>query len=320
MKKVNARFRFNTWGILLCFMLFPAITYSQVDDFSDYIVLKNSDTIYCKILQLTDDFIAVNYMKDSNLAFMKTARSNISNWYSKYNIPTKVTTRIRAQTQEKSRILIDEFILKTFYPVVAVQVHSGYGYRAGELPRGLTGSSLKHYQQLTRGFCYGASFSHFGKKGHGIGLHYNNILIQANQLDFEINEPGIYLKGKVKENINIHYLGLSYELLRKSRSKNMWYQQTFGMGWSGFREEITAGQIIKLSGNALSLQYSFSLLFALKNNMNLGIHSLVNAGWVSTFTVFDGLNTTKINPPIKESLYRVQLGVSFNYFIFRKPE
>lgn len=306
----------NRYYILITLLLSSICSFSQSIEFEDFVVINN-DTIQCKILQVTPEFIAFNYLKNGNLAFQKTAIKNISDWKAKYNVPEKVTTRVRAKSNDAALKVQEENISKSPYPRFIIGVNTGFGYRLGQRPQGVGGNTLQHLKQLSRGLCYAIKLNHTGKTGNGIALEYGNMLIFANSLDYQFSTPNIIIKGKINERINIHYLGLSYEILRKRKLKNRWMQYSFGVGWSAFREELTAARILKIKGDAITFNYATDYMFFLNKKMYIGIHSLSSFGWISKFSVYDGLSRETVKPDTRESLFRLQLGVSFNYFIFK---
>lgn len=269
--------------------------------------------MYCEINHLTSEYISIRYNKDGKLATMKKPLSEIISWYSADEVQVKsivATTSNKPSVKKNSNGKSQE---REPRGNVSVQLHSGFGLRIAEIPKGIHGDTEKHYNQLLRGFCFGGILTYTGNKGHGIGLHYNNMLIFANSLDFQYNTPDYTLYGKVKERINLHYSGISYEFLKKPEFRNYWRHLSVGLGWSAFREEFIAGEILKIKGDALALQIGYSMLYPINSQLRIGIHGLMSFAWTSNFRVFNGLNYTTIKSDKPESMIRSQLGVSFVY-------
>ena len=130
---------------------------SAQEEFHDYVVMKDGDTIPCRITDKTNNAITFLYERNGIRRLSSLPLTDVPHYY--IDDPVELANR-KAESQKKDYN-------------VQIALNGGYAFRTAKFSGDISSDYKDYLRKLSRGLDYGASIRFNIKNGITLGLHYD---------------------------------------------------------------------------------------------------------------------------------------------------
>ncbi|MDR2009720.1 MAG: hypothetical protein LBQ22_04485 [Bacteroidales bacterium] len=245
--------------LLLLFVFILSSSYAQ-----DIIVKQDGDTIYSKITSVEKGYIY--YLGKDNIGEQKKYIIPVSDVkYYVLNSSDNQEILSEADKWENDLIGPDSGVDSKKEPEfsrVRLGLNAGFGVRMGAVAND-AGAYEEYINGLRTGLCIDASITFLFNKKNGLGLKYN--------LHRAVNDDYDFTIGKMKDEINISYVGAYYHLLVFDLRKHSFYLN-FGLGYTRYTDYYVFGfNAGKIYGDAVGVNIDIGYDFKFSRNVALSL-------------------------------------------------
>lgn len=142
---------------------------------------------------------------------------------------------ISAQEQEREQVQEQEPIRE--YSKFRFGLEGGGGFRLGKISNDVSDDFKSYTKKLRRGFVYGADATWFFKEFMGVGLRYKAFSASNGATVTGTDENGTTVTGKLKDNIQISFIGPMFCTRFSSRNGLHTLTADIGVGYINYRDK-----------------------------------------------------------------------------------
>lgn len=165
-------------------------------------------------------------------------------------------------------------------------------------------------KKLRRGFVYGADATWFFKEFMGVGLRYKAFSASNGATVTGTDENGTTVTGKLKDNIQISFIGPMFCTRFSSRNGLHTLTADIGVGYINYRDKGMVIEKMKLTGGTLGLLYNIGYDYALNKMWSIGVNLSSIEGTLTTLTLEqNGVKTsqTTLDKDKQENISHIDL-------------
>lgn len=152
---------------------------------------------------------------------------------------------ISAQEQEREQVQEQEPIRE--YSKFRFGLEGGGGFRLGKISNDVSDDFKSYTKKLRRGFVYGADATWFFKEFMGVGLRYKAFSASNGATVTGTDENGTTVTGKLKDNIQISFIGPMFCTRFSSRNGLHALTADIGVGYINYRDKGMVIEKMKLT-------------------------------------------------------------------------
>lgn len=248
------------------------ISFAGIAKSQDQIITTKGDTISCKIVRVSDDYIHYK-LSDQSSVRSRIGRAEVA-FFIQLEEPLTLEEKIERgedPTAQPKLDFIDDF--KT----LRVAINTGYTYQYdGYNDPGYTDVYLDQVRSL---WFWGGEIHYFSKENFGLGIKINRI-----QTDTQVDS--LFGYSNLKEDIRFHFLALSF-LGRQSgigEKDNFYYGGAVGL--VTYRDDgIATGGGFFEQGETVGVSFDLGYDYAIGENLALGITAGVNIARMNSIII-----------------------------------
>ncbi len=212
-----------------------------------------------------------------------------------------------AQEQEREQVQEQETVRG--YSKFRFGLEGGGGFRPGKISDNVPGDFKSYTKKLKRGFVYGADATWFFKEFMGVGIRYKAFSASNGTTVTVTDDSGYSASGKMKDNIQIAFIGPMYCTRFISRNGLHTFTADIGVGYVNYRDKGMVIEKMKLTGGTLGLLYNIGYDYALSKKWAIGVNLSSIEGTLSSLTLEqDGVKTSQsLDKDSQENLGHIDL-------------
>ncbi len=279
-----------------------ALSETAKENFHDYVVLKDGDTIPCLVTDKTDKYIAFLYERNGIRRLTRLLLTDVPHYY--INDPVELARR-KAESEKKE-----------YHVQIALNV--GYAFRTAKFSNNLSGDYKDYLKKLSRGPDYGASIRFNITNGVTFGLHYDQFSSSNAGYFYTYDDEGNYYEGPVSNIHTITFIGMSFGALTASsrNGKHMLNLEALA-GYLGYKDSAEEfGYKYTLKGHTFGLGLGFGYDYRLTQHIAIGAEASYYIGALSNATYDDGTHKEDIDMGnTKEGLQRFNLKAGIRFYL-----
>lgn len=273
--------------------------YAQ-QQFHDYVVVKEGDTIPCSIQDEGKNYISFIYERNGVKRFSRLPKTGVLAYY----VADPVALAEKKAEREK----------KDFN--VRIGIQGGYAFRTASLPKDVSNDYKDYLRKLTRGPVLGASVHFSLRNGFTLGVKYDRFSGGAKAWGYTYDEVGNYYEGDISNLHTINFVGGSFGTMSLSNNKRhcLYYDLLFGyMDYKDVAEEF--GNKYTLSGNTIGIGVGIGYDYMVTKHIGIGAEFSYVMGALSKFKYDNGTTIEVIDlGTSREGLQRVNLKAGVGYY------
>lgn len=272
------------------------------ENFHDYVVIKEGDTIPCLITDKTDKTITFLYERNGIRRLTRLPLSEVPYHY--INDPVELANR-KAESQKKDYN-------------VQIALNGGYAFRTAKFSNDLSSDYRDYLKKLARGFDYGASIRFNIKNGFMLGLHYDRFSSSNATYAYTYDDEGNYYEGTISNIHSITFIGMSIGALSASsrNGRHMLCIEAL-LGYMGYKDSAEEfGYRYTLSGQTLGIGMGFGYDFRITQHIAIGAEASYYFGALSKMTYDDGIRKEVIDlGNSREGLQRFNIKGGIRFYL-----
>lgn len=277
---------------------------AQTSKAQDLIVTLQNDSINCKINSVQVNFIEYTYAKNG------LAR--------KASIPVANVKMFQYKYYDKSTLPNNYQLLpNTNFPKIRVGLYGGFSYRTAKVSTTLPAFLMSYAEELKTGWHIGGDVTYFLNENIGLGMRaaYFNTTNEIDGIVLVYNN-GTTRTGKMRDDINITFVGPSFALRVPSAQKRNAFNMALSFGYLNYVNYNMVIDKYEIRGNTVGMILDLGYDVGISTNMALAFQLSANLGSLSELTVSNGFQkqTVKLSQSQRESLNRFDfsIGLRFN--------
>ena len=279
-----------------------ALSETAKENFHDYVVMKDDDTIPCLVTDKTNNTITFLYERNGIRRLTSLPLTEVPHYH--IDDPVELANR-KAQQNKK------EFN-------VQIALNGGYAFRTAKFSDDISGDYKDYLRKLARGFDYGASIRFNIKNGITLGLHYDQFSSSNAANVYTYDDNGHYYEGTISNIHTITFIGMSIGVLsaNSQNSRHMLNIEALA-GYLGYKDNAEEfGYKYSLSGQTIGLGINFGYDYRITQNIAIGAEASYYIGGLSKVTYDDGTHKVIINlGNYKEGLQRFNIKGGIRFYL-----
>jgi len=272
------------------------------ENFHDYVVMKEGDTIPCLITDKTDKSITFLYERNGIRRLTSLPLTDIPHYY--IDDPVELANR-KAERNKKEYH-------------VQIALNGGYAFRTAKFSNDISGDYKDYLKKLMQGPDYGASIRFNVKNGFMLGLHFDQFSSSNATYAYTYDDEGNYYEGTVSDIHTITFIGMSIGALSASSHNGKHMLCLEGLaGYLGYKDSAEEfGYKYTLSGQTLGLGLGFGYDYRITQHIAIGAEASYYIGALSKVTYDDGINKEVIDlGNSKEGLQRFNIKAGIRFYL-----
>ena len=279
-----------------------ALSETAKENFHDYVVMKEGDTIPCLITDKTEKTIAFLYERNGIRRLTRLPLTEVPHYY--IDDPVELANR-KAERNKKEYH-------------VQIALNGGYAFRTAKFSSDISGDYKEYLRKLMQGPDLGASIRFNVKNGFMLGLHYDRFS-SSNAMDaYAYDDDGNYYEGTVSDIHTITFIGMSIGGLSASsrNGKHMLCLEALA-GYLGYKDSAEEfGYKYTLSGQTIGLGIGFGYDYRITQHIAIGVEASYLMGALSKVTLDDGTHKEVIDMGnSREGLQRFNIKGGIRFYL-----
>ncbi len=275
---------------------------SAKESFLDYVVMKDGDTIPCRITDNANNSISFVYERNGVRRFSRLSTSDLQT----YHIDDPVEMARRKAESEK----------KEYH--VQIALNGGYAFRTARFSSDISGDYKDYLKKLSHGPDFGASLRINLTDGFTLGLHYDRFSKSLQASGYTFDEEGNYYEGTVSNTHTITFIGASFGALSSySRNRKHFLCVDLLAGYLGYEDNAEEfGLSYKLTGKTLGYGVGFGYDYKITKHIAIGAEFSYIKGALKEVLYDDGITKRAIDlGNSKEGLQRINLKAGVRFYL-----
>lgn len=247
-----------------------ALSEAAKENFHDYVVMKDGDTIPCLVTDKTNSTITFLYERNGIRRLSSLPLTEVPHYY--IDDPVELANR-KAERNKKEYN-------------VQIALNGGYAFRTAKFSTDISGDYKEYLRKLSQGPDYGASIRFNIKNGLTFGLHYDQFSSSNAAYFYTYDEEGNYNEGPVSNIHSLTFIGVSFGALTAS-SRNGKHMLNFEAlaGYYGYKDSAEEfGYKYTLSGHTFGLGLGFGYDYRITQHIAIGAEASYYIGALSKVT------------------------------------
>lgn len=293
MKKPFAKF-------ISLFLLF--LVYSVAVQAQDLIVIKENDSVHCRIQRIKGEHIYFTYVNADKVMKTLVPLSQVSSYvYGFYATP-----EVPVQPGEGYRDL----------PTFRFGANGGWSYRTAKLGDNIP-SELKNYMKnLRSGVHYGLDACWYFTDRYGVGFKYSSYNSKNSIDNISATLPdGTIRYGVMSDDITIQFAGAMFSSRIFDDQWSNCLVSNIGLGYLGFMDKAVLIDEFTLKGSTFGVCLEIGYDFRISENFVLGFQAAYVAGVLTELDYSDASGTEHIELEEEqyEGLHRLDLSIGLRF-------
>lgn len=279
-----------------------ALSEEAQEDFHDYVVMKDGDTIPCRITDKTNNTITFLYERNGIRRLTSLPLTDVPHHY--IDDPVELANR-KAQREKKEYN-------------VQIALNGGYAFRTAKFSNDILGDYKDYLKKLMQGPDYGASIRFNIKNGITLGLHYDRFSSSNAAYVYTYDDEGNYYEGNVSNIHTLTFIGVSLGALTANSQNGKHMLNVEGLaGYMGYKDSAEEfGYKYTLTGQTFGLGLAFGYDYRLTQHIAIGAEASYYIGALSKVTYDDGINKEVIDlGNSKEGLQRFNIKGGIRFYL-----
>jgi len=279
-----------------------ALSEEAQEDFHDYVVMKDGDTIPCRITDKTNNTITFLYERNGIRRLTSLPLTDVPHYY--IDDPVELANQ-KAQRDKKEYN-------------VQIALNGGYAFRTAKFSNDISGDYKDYLKKLMQGPDYGASIRFNIKNGITLGLHYDRFSSSNAAYVYTYDDEGNYYEGNVSNNHTLTFIGVSLGALTANSQNGKHMLNVEGLaGYMGYKDSAEEfGYKYTLTGQTFGLGLAFGYDYRLTQHIAIGAEASYFIGALSKVTYDDGINKEVIDlGNSKEGLQRFNIKGGIRFYL-----
>ena len=272
------------------------------ENFHDYVVMKEDDTIPCLITDKTDKSITFLYERNGIIRLTSLPLTDVPHYY--IDDPVELANR-KAERNKKEYH-------------VQIALNGGYAFRTAKFSNDISGDYKDYLKKLSRGPDFGASIRFNITNGITFGLHYDQFSSSNAGYFYTYDDEGNYYEGPVSNIHSITFIGVSFGALTAStrNGKHMLNFEALA-GYLGYKDSAEEfGNKYTLAGHTFGLGLGLGYDYRITQHIAIGAEASYYIGALSKMTYDDGINKEVIDlGNSKEGLQRFNIKAGIRFYL-----
>lgn len=223
--------------------------------FHDYVLLEKNDTIPCRIVDETANYISFIYERQGIARSAKLPKDKII----AYHIDDPKALSELQQQREKDKL------------IVRFGLEGGYAFRTARFANGLTNDYKDYLRKLMRGPVFGANAQLIINKKYSVGLHYDRFMSSNSGYFYGYDNNGNYLHGIVSDNHTINFFAVSFGYYACSRSQKHRFCSEYMVGYMNYVDKgVEFGDSYTINGATAGMGFVFDYDYMLAKHVGIG--------------------------------------------------
>ena len=279
-----------------------ALSETAKENFHDYVVMKEGDTIPCLVTDKTDKSITFLYERNGIRRLIRLPLTEVPHYH--IDDPVQLANR-KAERNKKEYN-------------VQIALNGGYAFRTAKFSNDISGDYKDYLKKLSRGPNYGASIRFNITNGVTFGLHYDRFSSSNAGYFYTYDDEGNYYEGPVSDIHSITFIGVSFGALTAStrNGKHMLNLEALAgyMGYKDSAEEFD--HRYTLAGHTFGLGLGFGYDYRITQHIAIGAEASYYIGALSKVTYDDGTRKEVIDlGNSKEGLQRFNIKGGIRFYL-----
>ena len=272
----------------------------------DLIVTTKGDSIKCKIIDIGNDYIALEDEDGQRQFVSRRGVAKIDyNFYTKeHKIPPP----------------------NTDWSTIRASLDGGFSLLTGKVKDTPIDELYDYYKRLKTGWNIGVSGAWYLKEYMGFGLKYNLMKTRTKADNLSKNVlDGRYTSGSFKSNVSIHYIGPAVTVRYFLLDTKFSFVLDFGLGYihytnkESFEEDNSDyAESYKISGGSIGLSIGLNADYAWRSDFTFGIGVAYTYGSLGEYQINNGevIEVVGLSGNDRQNLshFDVTLGIRWNYY------
>lgn len=272
------------------------------ENFHDYVVMKEGDTIPCCVTDKTNNTITFLYERNGVRRLSSLPLTEVSHYY--IDDPVELANR-KAERNKKEYN-------------VQIALNGGYAFRTAKFSNDISGDYKDYLKKLSRGLDYGASIRFNVKNGFMLGLHFDQFSSSNATYAYTYDDEGNYYEGNISNIHTITFIGMSIGALSASsrNGKHMLCLEALA-GYLGYKDSAEEfGYKYTLSGQTLGMGLGFGYDYRITQHFAIGAEASYYFGALSKVTYDDGTRKEIIDlGNSREGLQRFNIKAGIRFYL-----
>lgn len=274
------------------------------ENFHDYVVLKDGDTIPCLVTDKTSSTITFIYERNGIRRLTRLPLTDIPDYY--IDDPVGLAAR-KAESQKKDYH-------------VQIALNGGYAFRTARFSNDISGDYREYLRKLMRGPDLGASLRINLQYGLTLGLHFDRFSSSNAAIVYAQDDEGNYYEGTISNVHTITFIGASLGALTPF-SRNGKHLLCIE-GLAGYMSYVDSAEEFenkyKLTGQTLGLGVGVGYDYRLSKNIAIGVETSYYIGALSKITYDYGVQYNEVDIDLgnsKEGLQRFNIRAGIRFYL-----
>ena len=272
------------------------------ENFHDYVVMKDGDTIPCLVTDKTNSTITFLYERNGIRRLTSLPLTDVPHYY--IADPVELANR-KAQRDKKEYN-------------VQIAMNGGYAFRTAKFSNDISGDYKDYLKKLSRGPDYGASIRFNIKNGITLGLHYDQFSSSNAAYVYTYDDEGNYYEGTMSNVHTLTFIGVSLGALTANSQNGKHMLNVEGLaGYLSYKDSAEEfGYKYTLSGQTIGLGFGFGYDYRITQHIAIGAEASYYIGALSKVTYDDGTHKEVIDlGNSKEGLQRFNLKAGIRFYL-----
>lgn len=275
---------------------------SAQEEFHDYVVMKDGDTIPCRVTDKTNNTITFLYERNGIRRLSSLPMTDVPHYY--IDDPVELANR-KAESQKKDYN-------------VQIALNGGYAFRTAKFSNDISGDYKDYLKKLMQGPDYGASIRFNIKNGITLGLHYDRFSSSNAAYVYTYDDEGNYYEGNVSNIHTLTFIGVSLGALTANSQNGKHMLNVEGLaGYLGYKDSAEEfGYKYTLTGQTFGLGLGMGYDYRLTQHIAIGAEASYYIGALSKVTYDDGTRKEVIDLcNSKEGLQRFNIKGGIRFYL-----
>ena len=272
------------------------------EEFHDYVVMKDGDTIQCRVTDKTNNAITFLYERNGIRRLSNLPLTDVPHYY--IDDPVELANR-KAESQKKDYN-------------VQIALNGGYAFRTAKFSGDISSDYKDYLRKLSRGLDYGASIRFNIKNGITLGLHYDQFSSSNRANVYAYDDDGNYHEGTMSNIHSFTFIGVSLGALTANSQNGKHMLNVEGLaGYLGYKDSAEEfGYKYTLTGQTFGLGLGMGYDYRLTQHIAIGAEASYYIGALSKVTYDDGTRKEVIDlGNSKEGLQRFNIKGGIRFYL-----
>ena len=279
-----------------------AMSETAKENFHDYVVMKEGDTIPCLITDKTEKTITFLYERNGIRRLTSLPLTDVPH----YHIDDPVELANRKAKRDKKEYNVQ------------IALNGGYAFRTAKFSNDISGDYKNYLKKLMQGPDYGASIRFNIKNGITFGLHYDRFSSSNAGYFYSYDDEGNYYEGPVSNIHSITFIGVSLGALTANSQNGKHMLNVEGLaGYLGYKDSAEEfGYKYTLTGQTFGLGLGFGYDYRITQHIAIGAEASYYIGALSKVTYDDGIHKEVIDMGnSREGLQRFNIKGGIRFYL-----